>query len=115
MAEHQSHQSQNQKQSPQINIKLSPTGQLNYEGELNSESAEILEKLLQQAEYYRAKSKESETEKTEAKQKIDAITMVFVGCCLTLLFFVTYQVVASISGLFTQNAQTSSTYRTYVP
>ena len=109
------HSNPTQKQSQQININLSPTGQLNYEGELNQESAEILEKLLQQAEYYRSKAKESETEKTEAKQRIDAITMVFVGCCLTLLFFLTYQVVASVSGFFTQHAQTSSTYRTYEP
>ncbi len=116
MVEPQSHQNIPKKPTApsQININLSPTGQLNYEGELNQESAEILEKLLQQAEYYRSKSKESESEKTEAKQKIDAITMVFLGCCLTLLFFVTYQVVASISGFFT-HTQTSSTYRTYDP
>ena len=109
MAENQVNQ--NQRQSPQINIKLSPTGQLNYEGELNQESAEILEKLLQQAEYYRSKSKESESERVEAKQQIDSITMVFVGCCFTLLIFMTYRVVSGISNFFTQQS-VSTSYRT---
>lgn len=98
---------------PKINIKLSPCGQLNYEGELNQQSAEILEKLLQQAEYYRSKSKESETEKQQARQQIDSITMVFVGCVFCLMVFLTYTVVSSISNFFTQHNQTA--YRTYDP
>lgn len=97
-----------QQTRPQININLSPTGQLNYEGELNQESAEILEKLLQQAEYYRSKSKESETERTEAKQQIDSITMVFVGCLFTLMVFLTYTVVSGISNFFTQQSVSTS-------
>ena len=103
-----------QQTRPQINIKLSPTGQLNYEGELNQESAEILEKLLQQAEYYRSKTKESESEKQQARQQIDSITIVFVGCLFTLMVFVTYTVVSGISNFFTQQS-VSTSYRTPSP
>ena len=102
------------KSHPQINIKLSPSGQLNYEGELNQESALILEKLLEQAEYYRAKSKESESEKQQARQQIDSITMVFVGCLFTLMVFLTYTVVSGISNFFTQQS-VSTSYRTPSP
>ena len=97
-----------QQTRPQININLSPTGQLNYEGELNQQSAEILEKLLQQAEYYRSKTKESESEKQQARQQIDSITMVFVGCLFTLVVFLTYQAVSSISNFFTQQSVSTS-------
>ena len=109
-------ESQQPKSPPQINIKLSPSGQLNYEGELNQESALILLKLLEQAEYYRAKSKESESEKQQARQQIDSITMVFVGCLFTLVVFLTYQAVSSISHFFTQqNQPVSTSYRIYEP
>ena len=114
MAEHPTSSPTSQNQYSQINIKLSPSGQLNYEGELNQESAEILEKLLQQAEYYRSKSKEAETERVEAKQQIDSITMVFVGCVLTLIVFMTYTVVSGITNFFTQQS-VSTSYRTPEP
>lgn len=95
---------------------LRQDGQLNFEGELNQENAEILEKLLQQAEYYRAKTKQSDTETTQAKQQIDSITMTFLGCVLTLMMFGAYSAISSISSHFSAHSDPiPNTYRVYAP
>jgi|GEM_PF-3357575 cytochrome c-type biogenesis protein CcmH/NrfG len=108
---------QQQKTHPQskVNIRLDPTGQLNFEGELNQETSEILDKLFQQAEYYRAKSKEVETERTQAKQQVDSITMTFVGCVLMLLIFGSYTAIRAIGQAFSHPAQPATSYRVYQP
>lgn len=116
-------QDQNPQQSkthPQkVNIRLEPTGQLNFEGELNQENAEILERLLQQAEYYRAKTQQVETQNIEAKQHMDSVTMTFVGVVLCLLMFGSYSAVKVLSNLFSHSTNdptpTATNYRVYQP
>ena len=105
------------KHNPQkVTFNLRQDGQLNFEGELNQQSAEILEKLLQQAEYYRAKTKQSDTETTQARQQIDSITMTFLGCVLTLMVFGAYSVVSCISSHFSAHSEpVSNSYRVYSP
>jgi len=101
------------KHNPQkFTFNLRQDGQINFDGELNQESAEILGKLLQQAEYYRAKTKQSDTETIQARQQIDSITMTFLGCLLTLMVFGAYSVVSSVSRYFSAHSEpVSTTYR----
>ena len=117
MPEHYQNKQPDTKHNPQlVNINLQPNGQFNFEGELNQESAEILEKLLQQAEYYRAKTKQSDTETIQAKQQIDSITMTFLGCVLTLVVFGAYSIVNCISSHFSAHSDPiPNTYRVYAP
>src|SRR5579871_6908045 len=105
MPEHNQDKQPDTKQNPQrVSFNLQQNGQLNFEGELNQENAEILTKLLQQAEYYRAKTKQSDTETTQARQQIDSITMTFLGCVLTLIVFGAYSVVSCISSHFSAHS-----------
>jgi len=105
------------KHNPQkFSFNLRQDGQLNFDGELNQESAEILTKLLQQAEYYRSKTKQSDTETTQAKQQIDSITMTFLGCVLTLMVFGAYSIVSSVSRYFSAHSDPIPTsYQVYDP
>jgi hypothetical protein len=106
-----------QKPHPQskVNIRLDPTGQLNFEGELNQETSEILDKLFQQAEFYRLKAKEADQERTQAKQQVDSITMTFVGCVLMLLIFGSYTAIRAIGQAFSHPTPHSTSYRVYQP
>ena len=117
MPEQQNKPEADTKKKPQrMSFNLQQNGQLNFEGELNSESAEILTKLLQQAEYYRAKTKQSDTETIQAKQQIDSITMTFLGCVLTLMVFGAYSVVSSVSRYFSAHSEPIPTsYQVYEP
>jgi hypothetical protein len=116
MPEQQNKPEADTKKPQRVSFNLQQNGQLNFEGELNQESAEVLSKLLQQAEYYRAKTKQSDTETTQAKQQIDSITMTFLGCVLTLMVFGTYSVVSSVSRHFSAHSEPiSTTYKTYEP
>ena len=117
MPEQQKNQNHDTKPHPQkFTFNLRQNDQLNFEEELNQESAEILEKLLQQAEYYRTKTKQSDTETTQAKKQIDSITMTFIDCVLTLMMFGAYSIISSISNHFSAHAETiPNTYRVYSP
>ena len=85
---------------PQVKVKLSKSGELNFEGELNSESQKLLEQCLQQAEYYRQKSSESETKGLDFKHQVDSVVIVFFACLLALVSFGSYIVVSHVTNWF---------------
>jgi cytochrome c-type biogenesis protein CcmH/NrfG len=94
-------QEKNQYQEfPQVKVKLSKSGELNFEGELNSESQKLLEQCLQQAEYYRQKSSDSEAKSLNLKTQVDSIVVVFIACLLSLLSFSSYIVVSQVTNWF---------------
>jgi hypothetical protein len=89
-------QEENQKELPQVKVKLSKSGDINFEGELNSSSQKLLEQCLEQAEYYRQKSSEIEAKGLNVKSQVDSILIVFIACLLALGSFGCY-IVVSIS------------------
>ena len=97
-----------EKQSPKISINLSSDGSLKFEGELNKENAEHLEKLLLSAEYFQSKAKQLESEKIESDRQIDAVVVVFVACLFLLTAFLAYIGVSSLSKFFNNKPQNVS-------
>lgn len=96
------------KEFPQVKVRLSKSGELNFEGELNSESQKLLEQCLQQAEYYRQKYSETETKGLDLKNQIDSVIIVFFACLLSLVSFGSYIVVSKLTNWFreaTENVQ----------
>lgn len=99
---------QTQEKIPEITNKLKIDGELiDFEGNLNNNSQELIKQALQQIEYYRTQSHqlkvkmlEIEQSKLRHSQQYDGIVVIFCACVLVLLTFFSYTIVSGVAGYF---------------
>lgn len=94
-------------QNQKFKLQLSEKGSVNFEGELTKETQEIVQQALQQAEYYKQKAAQLESEKIKQNTEFDSIVIVFVSCVLALLLFGSFMIVSSIRNAFIQQGVTN--------
>jgi hypothetical protein len=98
------HQYKDPKQQTRFKLDITQQGDISFDGDMSdTKTQELLQQALQQAEYYKQKTAQLESEKIKQHTEIDSVVIVFVSCVLALLLFGSFMLVSSIRNAIISN------------
>ncbi len=82
-------------------FKIDEKGNVEFNGDFNTaESLEMIKLALEQAQYYKQKSHQLESEKIKSAQQTDLVYIIFGLVCAGLISLLVYMGVSALSGIF---------------
>ncbi|MDF5717714.1 MAG: hypothetical protein PUP93_28570 [Rhizonema sp. NSF051] len=90
-------QSDNEPNKPQVTFKLLETGQLTFEGDVSKETKELLQSLINASDYKTAKKSQKESDEIKARQRVDGVTLIFVGSMLAVAVFIISSALSAVN------------------
>ena len=99
-------QSDQEPNKPLVTFKLLETGQLTFEGDVSKETFELLQSLLSASDYKTAKKSQNESASIKARERVDGVTLIFVGSMLAVAVFILTSALSAVShALFSPQQQ----------